>query len=69
MDKNIPIAELSIKLLAKLIEKVGNQIGQLNPDTLKDIMHALEVLIEGKRQNMQKQALDICMYIYNILGS
>ena len=69
MDKNIPMAELSIKLLAKLIEKVGNQITQLNPDTLKDIMHALEVLIEGKRQTMQKQALDICMYIYNLLGS
>lgn len=31
LDKTIPMAELSIKLLAKLIEKVGNQIVQLNP--------------------------------------
>ena len=69
LDKNVPMAELSIKLLAKLIEKVGNQIGQLNPETLKDLMNSLETLIEGKRQNMQKQALDICMFLYNVLGS
>ena len=69
LDKNVALAELSVKLLAKLIEKVGQQIGQLNPDTLQELMKALQVLIEGKRQNLHNQALDICLYIYNLIGS
>ena len=69
LDKKVAIAELSVKLLAKLIEKVGQQIGQLNPETLQEIMRALQVLISGKRQNLHNQSLDICLYIYNLVGS
>ena len=32
-------------------------------------MRVLHALISGKRQNLHNQALDICIYIYNLIGS
>lgn len=41
----------------------------LNPETLQNIMKNLSGLVEGKRQNLRNQGLDICLYIYNLIGS
>lgn len=68
LDKNSILAELSLKLLAVLIQSVNIAIMQLNSDTLTSIMRCLSSLIEGKKQNMKLSALDICMYICNSIN-
>jgi hypothetical protein len=32
-------------------------------------MKNLSGLVEGKRQNLRNQGLDICLFIYNLIGS
>jgi len=32
-------------------------------------MKNLSGLLDGKRQNLRNQGLDICLYIYNLIGS
>lgn len=68
-DKNTQISEISVKLLARLIENIGNSFVHLNPETLQNIMKNLAGLIDGKRQNLRNQGLDICLFIYNLIGS
>lgn len=68
-DKSTQITELSIKLLARLIENIGGSIIHLNPNTLQNMMINLYLLVDGKRQNLRNQGLDICLYIYNLIGS
>jgi hypothetical protein len=63
------VAEISIKLLAAMIAGVGGGLTQLNPSTLQTIMKALSLLIEGKRNNLRTNALDICLFIFNQIGS
>ena len=67
-DMNANVAEISIKLLSILIQNIGQGIMQMNPEVLKKIICSLEMLIEGKRQNMKNKSLDICMFIYNVIG-
>ena len=69
LDKNVKISELSIKLLARLIEKVGPSITQLSPATLQCLMQSLIILIKGKRENLKTSALDVCMFIYGQIGA
>jgi hypothetical protein len=67
-DKNNQVAEMSLKLLARLIENIGGSIIYLSPPTLQTLMKNLSLLAEGKRQNLHNQALDICLYIFNLMG-
>lgn len=60
---------MSINLLSKLIQSVGQSITQLNPNTLKTLMIALSYHIDGKRANMKTWALDICLYVYMQINS
>ncbi len=48
-DKNIKIAEISIKLLTRLVQNVGGSIVKLNPETLQCLMQSMQKLIKGKR--------------------
>lgn len=66
---NVQVAEISIKLLALLIQNIGQGFMQINPQTLQTIMLSLGKLIEGKRQNLKNSSLDICLFIYNQIGS
>lgn len=68
-DKNNQIADISIKLLARIIQNVKHSIMQLSPDALQNMMKNLFTVIDGKRQNLKNSGLDICLYIYNLLGS
>jgi len=68
-DKAAPVAEISIKLLAAMVAGVGGGLTQLNPVTLQTLVKALSLLIEGKRNNLRTNALDICLYIFNQIGS
>lgn len=68
-DKNIKIAEISIKLLTRLIQKVGANIVKLNPETLQCLMQSMQKLIKGKRESLKTNGLDICMFIYSQIGS
>lgn len=63
------MSEIAIKLLARLIENIGGSFVHLTPDTLQAIMRNLHGLVDGKRQNLKNQGLDICLYIYNLIGS
>lgn len=63
------MAEIAIKLLAAMVAGVGGGLTQLNPVTLQTLMKALSLLIEGKRNNLRTNALDICLYIFNQIGS
>lgn len=58
-----------MKLLARLVENIGGSLVHLTPDTLQNVMKNLYGLIDGKRQNLKNQGLDICLYIYNLIGS
>lgn len=68
-DKSTLISEISVKLLARLVENIGGSLIHLTPDTLQNVMKNLFGLIDGKRQNLKNQGLDICLYIYNLIGS
>lgn len=52
-DKNPQISEMSVKVLAKLIETIGQNIVNLDPETLKQLMMSLYALLDGKRPNMK----------------
>lgn len=56
-------------MLSGLISNIGNNITQINPATLQMIMKGMYFLINGKRNNMKTGALDICIFIYNQIGS
>jgi hypothetical protein len=68
-EKNAAVAEIAVKLLARLIENLGGNIVKLQPETLQKVMKALTVMIDGKRQNTKNWALEICMYVFNLIGS
>lgn len=68
-DKNATISEVSIKLMAKLIENLGGGLAQLKPETLQKVMKSLTFLLDGKRQNTKNWSVQICMYIYNLIGN
>lgn len=68
-DKNSQISELAIKLLSGIISNIGGNMTQINPSTLQMIMKGMYFLINGKRNNMKTGALDICIFIYNQIGS
>jgi len=63
------VSEASIRLLARLLQNLGAGISQLRPDTLQRLMKALVFLIEGKRQNSRNWGLDICMFLFHLVGS
>lgn len=63
------MSEVAMKLLTLLVQSVGASITAIDPSALSYIMKAMYYLIEGKRQNMKKMALDICMLIYGQMGS
>jgi len=52
-----------------MIMNIGNSLTQMNPGTLQILMKGMSLLINGKRNNMKTSALDICMFIYNQIGS
>ena len=56
-------------MLAAMVAGIGGGLTQLNPVTLQTLMKALSLLIEGKRNNLRTNALDICLYIFNQIGS
>ena len=68
-DKNNQIAEIAIKLLAGILSSLNNSITQVNPNTLQIIMRGMHYLINGKRNTMKISALDVCLYIFNQIGS
>lgn len=42
---------------------------QLSENTLMGLMKCFYTLVDGKRQNLSKQTLDICMFICQAIGS
>lgn len=56
-------------MLSGIISSVGGNLTQINPSTLQIIMKGMHFLINGKRNNMKTGALDICLFIYNQIGS
>lgn len=67
-EKNTHIAEISIKLLTRLVQNIGPNVIKLKPETLKVLTEQMSNLIRGTRQNMKTHALDICMFVYNQIG-
>lgn len=63
------MAEVSIKLLAGILSSLSNSLTQINTDTLQVIMRGMYFLINGKRNTMKTNALDVCLFIYNQIGS
>lgn len=55
--------------MARLIENIGASLIHLKTETLETMMKNLYGLIDGKRQNLRNQGLDICLYIYSLIGS
>jgi hypothetical protein len=55
--------------MAKLIQNVGGAIAQLKPETLQKVMKALVFLLDGKRPNTKNWAIQICMYVYGLIGN
>ena len=55
-------------MLSGIISNIGNNITQMNANTLQMIMKGMYFLINGKRNNMKTGALDICIFIYNQIG-
>lgn len=69
VDKNVTISEMALKLLSVLIMNIGDSLTQINPNTLQMLMKGMSFLINGKRNNMKTSALDVCVFIYNQIGS
>lgn len=69
MDKHAGISEAAIRLLARLLQNLGVGITQLRPETLQKLMKALVFLIDGKRQVSRNWGLDVCMFMFNLIGS
>lgn len=65
----MPVAELAIKLLAAILNNLSGALTQINPNTLQVIMKGMSYLIHGKRNNMKTSALDVCLFIFNNIGS
>jgi hypothetical protein len=65
----VAVSEVSIRLLAVMIMRIGNSLTQINPNTLQMLMKGLSLLINGKRNNMKTSALDVCVFIYGQIGS
>ena len=68
-DKNIQIAETSIKLLAGILSSLSGNLTQINPNTLQKIMQGMHYLINGKRNTTKTSALDVCLFIFNNIGA
>jgi len=68
-DKSVQISEIAVKLLCVLVQNVGSSFVNLNHDTLQQLMRNIFSLVDGKRQNLRTQSLDICLQIYNGIGS
>jgi len=68
-DKNSNICDLAIKILAKMIQAVDTNFVNLASSALQTLMKMLVFLLDGKRQTMKNYGLQICMYIYKIVGS
>lgn len=68
-DKNLQICEMSIKLLSVLIMNIGNSLTQINPGTLQIMMKGMSLCVNGKRNSLKTSALDVCVFIYNQIGS
>jgi hypothetical protein len=60
---------MALKLLSVLIMNIGDSLTQINPNTLQMLMKGMSFLINGKRNNMKTSALDVCVFIYNQIGS
>jgi hypothetical protein len=65
----VTISEMALKLLSVLIMNIGDSLTQINPNTLQMLMKGMSFLINGKRNNMKTSALDVCVFIYNQIGS
>ena len=48
---------------------IGGALTQINPGTLQTIMKGMSLLINGKRNNLKTSALDVCIFIFNQIGS
>ena len=68
-DKIAAISQIAIKLLSVLIMNIGGALTQINPGTLQMIMKGMSLLINGKRNNLKTSALDVCIFIFNQIGS
>ena len=68
-DKNVTIGEMSLKLLSVLIMNIGPSLTQINPNTLQMLMRGMSFLSNGKNNGMKTSALDVCVFIYNQIGS
>ncbi len=67
-DKNSAIAEVALKLLAAICANVGSDMTKLDGNTLSLITKSLNFLINGKRNNMRTNALDICVFLVGQIG-
>ena len=63
------VSEMALKMLGFTLQKISGAITQINPNTLQGIMKGMSLLISGKRNNMRTLALDLCLFIYNQIGS
>ena len=48
---------------------IGGALTQLNPSTLQMLAKGMSLHINGKRNNMKTSALDVCVFIFNQIGS
>jgi hypothetical protein len=69
VDKNMQVAETAIKMLAGILTNLSTTLTQINPNTLQIIMRGMSFHIHGKRNNMKTSALDVCLFIFNNIGS
>jgi hypothetical protein len=58
-----------VKLFEALIKKIGPGVMSLNENSLMTLMKCLSILVDGKRQSISKNALDICIFICQSIGS
>lgn len=67
-DKNSGIAEVALKLLAAICANIGTDMTKLDGNTLSMITKSLSFLINGKRNSMRTNALDICVFLVGQIG-
>jgi hypothetical protein len=60
---------MAIKFLSVIIMNIGAALTQLNPNTLQILTKGMSLHINGKRNNMKTSALDVCIFIFNQIGS
>lgn len=56
-------------MLAGILSSLSASLTQINPSTLQIIMKGMHYLITGKRNTMKTSALDVCIFIFNQIGS